>query len=83
MSQKDKLIERLLTRPKDFTYNEAKTLLGHFGYNEALGGKTGGSKISFTKDKDYIKMHKPHPIKILKTYQVNNLINNLRGRGLL
>ena len=27
MSKKEKLINRLKTKPKDFTYNEAKTLL--------------------------------------------------------
>lgn len=32
MSKKDKLISRLLQRPKDFTFNEMVSLLGYLGY---------------------------------------------------
>ena len=34
MSRKDKLLKRFLSVPKDFTYAELVTLLGHFGYKE-------------------------------------------------
>ena len=84
MGQKEKLIERLLSNPKDFTFQEASTLLNHLGYNQTKGGKTGGSRVAFSNDKqDYIRMHKPHPRNILKIYQVNDLINDLDERGLL
>ena len=84
MSKKDKLIERLLNNPKDFTFQEASTLLNYFGYDQTPGGKTGGSRVAFANDKkDYIRMHKPHPRNILKVYQVNNLISDLNERGLL
>lgn len=33
--------------------------------------------------KDYIRMHKPHPRKILKTYQVQNHISDLKERDLI
>ena len=36
MGKKDKLIARLKTRPKDFTFNEAKTLMGLCGYEDLL-----------------------------------------------
>ena len=38
MSQKEKLIERFSNKPKDFTYDELKRLLGYFGnsYIEVL-----------------------------------------------
>ena len=32
MSRNDKLVERLRSRPKDFTFNEARLLLESFGY---------------------------------------------------
>lgn len=32
MSKKDKLIERLLRKPKDFTFDEMESLLSYFGY---------------------------------------------------
>jgi hypothetical protein len=33
MSKKEKLLRRLLSRPKDFTFNETVTLLGQPGYD--------------------------------------------------
>ena len=84
MSQKDKLIERLLRMPKDFTFEETIQLMGYFGYTIAPSGKTGGSRIAFTNESgDYIRMHKPHPRSILKAYQVKNLIDDLKERGII
>lgn len=84
LSQKEKLFERLLNHPKDFTFQEASILLGQFGYSEVRAGKTGGSRAAFSNDKkDYIRMHKPHPRNILKPYQVKNLVDDLTERGLL
>ena len=45
MSKKEKLINRLKTKPKDFTYNEAKTLLESVGFVESNKGKTSGSRV--------------------------------------
>ena len=84
LSRKEKLTERLLTRPSDFTFEELITLFGHFGYIIALTGKTGGSRVAFTNgDGDYIRLHKPHPRNILKRYQVDDVISALRERSLL
>ena len=84
LSKKDKLLERLLSRPKDFTFEEVVTLLGHYGYYMTSGGKTGGSRVSFTDGKgDYIRVHKPHPRSILKLYQVDDVIIALSERGLI
>lgn len=84
MSRKEKLIQRLLQKPKDFSFDETVQLMGYFGYTIASGGKTGGSRIAFVNDKqDYIRMHKPHPRKILKDYQVSSLISDLKERDLI
>ncbi len=84
MSKKDKLIERLCRKPKDLSFDEVVQLMGYFGYRIAPGGKTGGSRIAFTNDNnDYIRMHKPHPRSILKSYQVQNLIDDLKERDLI
>lgn len=40
MGTKEKLIERILSCPKDFTYDEAKRLFGIFGYKESNKGAT-------------------------------------------
>lgn len=85
MSKHDVLIAKLKSNPKDFTYNEAKTLLSHFGYSEHNRGKTSGSAVMFHNPESNLtyRLHKPHPSKILKPYQVRQLLNHLRDNGLL
>lgn len=84
MGQKEKLIERLRSRPKDFTFDEAESLLSYFGYQRSNKGRTSGSRIMFVReDSQAILMHKPHPQKELKSYQVRQLIDQLEQEGLL
>lgn len=78
MSKFQKLVERLLKRPKDFKYDEARTILLHFGFEELSKGRTSGSRVEFVKDDSSILMHKPHPTGILKEYQVSQLIDVLK-----
>ncbi|MPN52835.1 hypothetical protein SDC9_200498 [bioreactor metagenome] len=47
MGTKEKLIERFLTLPKDFTYEEVKRLFGILGYVEKTKGGTSGSRVEF------------------------------------
>ncbi|MBR3510278.1 MAG: type II toxin-antitoxin system HicA family toxin [Lachnospiraceae bacterium] len=63
MSKLDKAKERLLSRPKDYTYSEAKFLLSQLGFEEFQKGKTSGSRVKFYREKDQriILLHKPHP----------------------
>jgi hypothetical protein len=56
MSRIDKLIIRLLSYPKDFTYSELKTMLLSFGYKEIQGS---GSRVCFSSEAHKIKLHKP------------------------
>ena len=84
MSKKNKILIRFLSRPSDFTFDELTQLLGHFGYYIVKGGKTGGSRLSFTDgEDDYIRIHKPHPRNILKLYQIDDVISSLTERGLI
>ncbi|MBQ9552115.1 MAG: type II toxin-antitoxin system HicA family toxin [Clostridia bacterium] len=84
MGQKEKLIERLKTKPKDFTFIDAETLLGYFNYRRSDKGKTSGSRVMFVSD-DHppIMLHKPHPRKELLSYQIKQLIDILEQEGLL
>lgn len=50
MDKKDKLIEKLRSNPKSFTYAEAVSLLDYFDYQEDNKGKTSGSRVVFRKD---------------------------------
>ena len=83
MSRKDKLIARLKSKPKDFTFDEAKTLLELFGYVTSNAGKTSGSRVCFTKEQKVFRMHKPHPRNELLHYQVKELIEELKGEDLI
>ncbi|MDR1198393.1 MAG: type II toxin-antitoxin system HicA family toxin [Prevotellaceae bacterium] len=80
MTKTDKLLVRLLSRPKDFTYNELRTFLSTFGYIEVQGS---GSRVCFEKKGHKIKLHKPHPGNILKRYQLDLIIEELKNRGLI
>jgi len=84
MSQVQKLIASLLSFPTDFTWEELVKILNHFGFKEIKKGKTGGSRRKFSNsDKQIISLHKPHPGKILKRYQLDDVINVLKERGYL
>lgn len=85
MGQKEKLIAKLKTAPRNFTFNDAETLLGYFTYRRSNKGKTSGSRVMFVSDeyKTKIILHKPHPRKELLEYQVKQLIEQLRQEGLL
>lgn len=79
MAKNDKLIERLLSKPNDFSWNELIKLLTHFGYKELKHSKTGGSRRKFVDDsKHIISLHKPHPGNVLKQYQVKEIIASLK-----
>jgi hypothetical protein len=83
LSKKEKLVARLISRPKDFTFEELTSLLGCFGYKQESSGRTSGSRVVFSNGRDYIRLHKPHPRNILKSYQVDDIITALRERGLV
>ncbi len=85
MGKKDKLIAKLRSNPKSFTYTEAVSLLGYFDYQEDNKGKTSGSRVVFRKDDTSVKfaLHKPHPQKELKEYQAKDLLSHLEEEGLI
>lgn len=84
MGQKEKLIKRLKSKPKDFTFEEAESLLKYFSYERSDKGRTSGSRVMFISEKySPILMHKPHPRKELLSYQIKQLIEHLTQEGLL
>ena len=84
MGKKEKLIQRLKSRPKDFSFEEAETLLSYFEYVRSNKGKTSGSRVMFVNEKYApIMLHKPHPRKELLNYQVKQLIEILEQDGLI
>lgn len=76
----EKAIDRLLSKPKDYTYAELKALLEKLGYEEKNRGKTSGSRVAFfnPSNENIIRLHKPHPGNIVKGYAINEVIESLR-----
>ena len=84
MGQKEKLIERLKSKPKDFTFEDAETLLKYLDYFRSNKGKTSGSRVVFVSENHgSILLHKPHPQKELKMYQIKEMIEILEREELI
>jgi hypothetical protein len=83
MAKIEKLVERLLSYPTDFTWEELVKVLGHFGFQESKSGKTGGSRRRFTDGVNRFVIHKPHPRNILKRYMLNEVIQILKQKDKL
>ncbi|MFZ5906747.1 MAG: type II toxin-antitoxin system HicA family toxin [Nitrospirota bacterium] len=84
LSKRKKIIDRFLSRPRDFTWQELVSLLNGFGYRLAKPGKAGGSRVKFIHETlPPIILHKPHPTPVLKKYQLEQIEEILRGEGLI
>lgn len=83
MSKKDKLIDRLMKKPKDFTFDEMVSLLSCFGYELKQSGTGSGVKFIKAESNEVINFHKPHPNGILKRYVLAQIIEKLRKDELI
>lgn len=85
MGKKDKLKERFKTLPKDFTFDEAVTLMGILGYAIHNKGATSGSRIRFKNEAlgIYVDLHKPHPGSIMKEWMMKELYKHLKSNNLI
>jgi hypothetical protein len=85
MGTKEKLIERFLSLPKDFTYVEVKRLFAIFGYVENTKGNTSGSRVEFVSGdglSSYI-MHRPHPSNVIKSYAMKQILSFVHAQKLI
>ena len=85
MSKFEKLLEKLKRKPRDFSYDELVKLLNGLGYNELSLGKTSGSRVAFMNSETMhiIRLHKPHLLRILKAYQIDLILEELKNKGYL
>ncbi len=84
MGQKEKLIQKLKSTPRNFTFHDAETLLTSFGFTRSNKGKTSGSRVIFFHETcGSIMLHQPHPQKELKVYQIRQLKEFLEQEGLI
>ena len=85
MTKKEKLIKRLLSKPKDLSWDELVKFLVLYGYEEENGGSTSGSARRFLNNKTNhsFSLHKPHKPNIVKGYAIDIVMDNLKMKGLL
>ena len=84
MGKKEKLRERFLKLPSDFTFDEMQSLLSGYGYEKSEKGRTSGSRVIFKNgDKRPIMIHKPHPGNIVKGYAMKQVYDDLKEAGLI
>lgn len=82
MSRKEKLLDRLLSKRADFTWDEAVTLMKQHGFT-VMGGSGSGRKFVHAATKVKVLIHKPHPGNIVKAYAQEDLIQGLRNSGVI
>lgn len=82
MSQREKLLERLKARPKDFKWSELVRLLEGAGYEQE---NNDGSRRKFYNKSTgaLISIHQPHPQNVLKGYQIDDVLSHLKEWGAL
>jgi hypothetical protein len=72
----DKILGRLRSKPKDFTWEDLTRIMQHFGYKKLEGS---GSRVKFYHEEKntLFSMHKPHHPKTLRPYQIESAISRL------
>jgi len=82
LSKREKLLKRLASRPKDFTWAELVSLMTSLDFEmERASGS--GRKFVHPVAESVLYIHEPHPAKVLKSYQVHDAIDYLKKEGLL
>lgn len=82
MSKFEKLLQRLKSKPKDFTWDELLVLLSKLGFEKLEGS---GSRVKFYHQNldCMIQLHKPHPNKVLKLYALKEILEVLKRERLI
>ena len=83
MSSRDKLIERFLKLPNDFSFDELTRFLGGFGFTLSNKGTTSGSRVSFDKGEESLTLHRPHPGNTVRKGVLKSFRNILKTKGLI
>ena len=83
MSTKDKLKNRFLSLPSDFTFEELIRLFASVGYELDNKGKSSGSRVAFVKGDAVFTMHKPHPGNLVKKGTLRMVKEYLESKELI
>ena len=82
MGKKEKLIERLKSKPKDFTFDEMRNLLELLGFEMSNKGRTSGSRVKFKQGNVSVYLHRPHRKELLES-QLKDILEILERGDLL
>ena len=85
MSQKEKLVKRIRALPKDFTFDELRSLFAYLGFEMESKGKTSGSRVKFYNKKQQMQYlaHKPHPSSVIKEKAIKDILEYLINNKLI
>ena len=83
MSQKDDLISRLKSYPKNFEIRELDSLMSKCNCQKGYRGNTSGSAIEYSHipTSRTFNCHSPHPEKVLKKYILKEAVKFLENVG--
>ena len=74
------MLSRLLGRPRDFTWDEACTLMKQCGY--VMKNRKGSARMwVHVRSRLKVRLHEPHPENTLLPYMVKELIEALKDSG--
>ncbi|HEX6770788.1 MAG TPA: type II toxin-antitoxin system HicA family toxin [Acidobacteriaceae bacterium] len=76
MSKREKLLARLNSKPKDFTWDELVSVMKACGYELTTTGGSGRKFIDHETGATAF-LHEPHPGNILKAYQIRDILSHL------
>ncbi len=82
MSRQEKLLRRIASSPKDFTWPELRTLMNALGI-QLITASGSARKFVNPASGGRFNIHEPHPSNILKAYQVSGAIDFLKQEGFL
>ena len=82
MGTKEKMIDRLLSIPKDYTYFELKGLASKCKCTLSQKGNGSRCMLIAPSGAKYV-FHKPHNYSYFKEYAVKDIISFLRKEGLI
>ena len=77
MTLKEKLIKRIKSKLKDFTWDELTSLLNKLNFSEVKSKNRGYRSKSIGDNNIVITLHKPHHSNILKKYPLEQIIEIL------
>ena len=80
MSKTDKQLQRLLTLPKDFSWEQLVAVMQKHHF-ELRSGSGSSRKLIHKTTQTVCHLHEPHPNNIMKPYALKIAINALKQSG--